>query len=98
MKDAHETSTTRRNVVSADRLEVGAGERIRGVIVVHPQRVVALAAGGLKHLVHEIEEVGFEDVGVFLEPPESWTTASDRAKPNEFEWLLWFEATPTRSA
>ncbi len=84
--------------LSADRLEVSEGERLHAVLVVHPSVVSVLAAGGLAHLTHELEDVGFRDVRVGPRPPAAWVRGADAATPGELEWLLWVAATPTRSA
>jgi hypothetical protein len=77
--------------LTADRIELDAGERIRGVMIVHPSQVSVIVSGGLPHLANEITDVGFRDVEVFLEPQPSWLHASDVAVPGDLEWLLWFE-------
>ena len=84
--------------LSTDRLEVSEGERLHAVLVVHPSVVSVLAAGGLAHLAHELEDVGFRDVRVWPLPPAAWVRGADVATPGELEWLLWVAATPMRSA
>ncbi len=84
--------------LSADRLEVSEGERLHAVLVVHPSVVSVLAAGGIAHLTHALEDVGFRDVRAWPLPPAGWLRGGDVPKPADLEWLLWVAATPTRSA
>jgi hypothetical protein len=78
--------------ITADRIDVSAGERIRGVAIVHPSLISVLASGGLPFLANQLADVGFSDVELFLEPPPQWEHTSDVPNPSDLEWLLWFEA------
>ncbi len=84
--------------LTADRLIVDAGDRIRGVVIVHPSFVSVLAAGGLAHLANELFDAGFRDVELFLDPPTTWGHESDVANPSDLEWLLWFDAVANEGA
>ncbi len=84
--------------LTSDRLFVEGDERIRGVLIVEASQVAVLAAGGMGHLRHELEDVGFTEVRLFLEAPAPWTSHSDTPQPSDPEWLLWFEARAKRAA
>jgi hypothetical protein len=84
--------------LTSTRLEVTKGERIRAVLLVHPSIVAVLAAGGPDHLRHELEDVGFRVLHLFMEFPLDWHRGGDIPAPSDLEWLLWTELEPRSSA
>lgn len=85
--------------LTADRFIVAAGERVRAVVVVTVNEIVIAAEGGLAHLRHALEDIGFRDVEIFTEAPDDWEPiARIRPVTGDLEWVAWFEATSLRSA
>jgi len=85
--------------LTADRLIVAAGERIRAIAVVTVPEVVIDAQGGLPHLRHVLEDVGFRDVTVATEAPTAWgTPAMRRPITSGFEWPVWLAARSVSAA
>jgi hypothetical protein len=85
-------------LLSADRIEVGAGDRIRTVLIVSTPVVSVRASGDLDRLRHDLEDVGFSDVQVSADRPVSWRFGADVPHPDGLEWLLFAELTARRSA
>jgi hypothetical protein len=85
-------------LLSADRLDVIAGERIRTALIVSTVMVTVLSAGGVESLRRELEDVGFRDVRVFVDRPDSWRGGSDVPRPDGLEWLLFAELVPKFTA
>lgn len=88
--------------LTADRLTVTQGKRLRAVLYVSPARVLIEGAGGLQALAHLFEDVGFHDVRVYgaaSELPADWTRGRDlHPDSGSLEWTLWVEGVPGESA
>ena len=84
-------------LLSADRIDVVADERIRAVLVVGTPMVTVLALGGVDRLRRELEDIGFRDVQVSADRPSFWRS-SGVARPDDLAWLLFAELVPRRSA
>jgi hypothetical protein len=84
--------------LSAERIDVAEGERIRAVLIVSTPIVSVLTLGGLDRLRHELEDIGFHDVQLFAARPAAWLFAPDVPQPDELEWLLFAELVPVSTA
>ncbi len=84
--------------LTSERLDVERGEQLRAVLVVHPSVLQVVAAGGLEHLRHELEDVGFRVLGLFGDAPAGpgWSAAAGMPTPSDLEWLLYAELEATR--
>jgi hypothetical protein len=85
-------------LLTADRLDVIENERIRAVLLVGAPMVSVLTLGGVDHLRRELEDVGFRDVQVFLDRPETWRFGASVARPSGLEWLLFADLVPAQTA
>lgn len=83
--------------LTSDRLEAEKGERFRAVLIVHPSVVAVIAAGGMDHLRHELEDVGFAVHGLFAPRPagEEWLPGASVPTPGDLEWLVYGELEAT---
>lgn len=85
-------------LLTADRLDVLAGERLHAVLVVGPSMVSILAQGGIDHLRHQLEDVGFQDARLFVDRPSSWHLGAGVPRPDAPEWLVFAELLPAQTA
>ncbi len=82
--------------LTADRLEVLEGERLLALAIVHTPAPALAVAGGLPHLRHTLEDIGFRDVELRTDAP-AWFPDAERPALASLESLMWIEATPARS-
>ncbi|MFX8437334.1 hypothetical protein ABTL87_19445, partial [Acinetobacter baumannii] len=75
--------------ISTDRIVVGEGERIRAAAFA-PNQIDVLASGGVDHLRHELEDIGFRDVVVYAELPSEWPGSETVRRPVELELRFGF--------
>lgn len=83
--------------LTADRLLVVDGETVRATALVRASKMAIAVAGGLTHLRHALEDVGFHDVALFEARPAAWEARALPATP-DLTWIVWLEATPSRTA
>jgi hypothetical protein len=77
--------------LSAERLDVVLGDRIRGVLFVSLEQAE-------EDVIELLEDIGFEDVKIYREPPSTWPAADDAPPTSLMEWRLWFEGVANRTA
>lgn len=85
-------------LLTADRLDVVAGERLRAVLVVSPPMAAVLTMGGLPRLRSELEDIAFRSAQLFFDRPASWRFGGDVTRPDVPEWLLFADLVPTQTA
>jgi hypothetical protein len=85
-------------LLTADRIDVVAGEGVHAVLIVSTPMVVVRALGGVDRLRRQLEDVGFHDVRVFLDRPPTWRSPSNVPRPGDLEWSLFAEFVPNRTA
>lgn len=79
-------------ILTVERLIVHAHERLRAAAFA-PNSIDLLVAGGLNHVRHELEDMGFRDVVVHPDIPSEWPGADEVRKPGALEVRFAFEAT-----
>ncbi len=82
--------------LTADRLEVREGERLRALAIVHTPAPALAVVGGLPHLRHTLEDIGFRAVTLRMDAP-AWFPDDARPALASLESLVWIDATPVRS-